>query len=123
MKLHHIALIASDREKTSAFYGALGFYVTADHVRPEKNDEMLLMTDGTVVLEVFVKRDAPKRPNYPEAYGLRHLALCPEDLDETVAKLREFGYVPEPIRKDSVTGKRLTFVADPDGLPIELHEE
>jgi glyoxylase I family protein len=29
----------------------------------------------------------------------------------------------EEIRTDPLTGKRFTFFADPDGLPIELYEE
>ena len=123
MNLHHIALIASDRDKTIAFYGLLGFHVSSDVVRPEKNDEMLFLTDGTLVLEVFVKQNAPKRLTFPEAYGLRHLAFCPEDFDETVEKFRKIGAAPEPVRRDSVNGKRMTFVFDPDGLPIEIHEE
>jgi glyoxylase I family protein len=28
----------------------------------------------------------------------------------------------EPIRHDDLTGKRFTFFADPDGLPLELYE-
>jgi glyoxylase I family protein len=29
----------------------------------------------------------------------------------------------EPIRVDEFTGKRFTFFADPDGLPLELYEK
>ncbi|WP_341849021.1 VOC family protein, partial [Enterobacter hormaechei] len=28
----------------------------------------------------------------------------------------------EPIRVDEYTGRRFTFFADPDGLPLELYE-
>ncbi|MDU4410725.1 MAG: VOC family protein, partial [Streptococcus sp.] len=28
----------------------------------------------------------------------------------------------QPIRKDSFTGEKMTFFADPDGFPLELHE-
>ena len=28
----------------------------------------------------------------------------------------------EPLRVDEFTGRRFTFFADPDGLPIELYE-
>jgi glyoxylase I family protein len=33
------------------------------------------------------------------------------------------GVTVENIRVDELTGKRFTFFADPDGLPIELYEE
>lgn len=122
MKQHHVALIASERDRTVAFYGVLGFHVTAEHVRQDKNDVLIMMTDGETVLEIFVKSDAPERPSFPEARGLRHIAFRTENLDETVAKLIENGYAPEPIRRDTFTGERMTFVPDPDGLPVELHE-
>ncbi|MCX6110182.1 MAG: hypothetical protein NTZ90_11345, partial [Proteobacteria bacterium] len=33
------------------------------------------------------------------------------------------GVVLEPLRIDEHTGKRYTFFADPDGLPLELYED
>ena len=41
--LHHIAILASDRAETLAFYEALGFAVTENHVRPERKDEIIFM--------------------------------------------------------------------------------
>lgn len=122
MKQHHIALIASERERTVPFYKTLGFSVVEEHVRPERNDRILMMSDGETVLEVFIKADAPTRPSNPEAYGLRHLAFCPNHFDALIDRLTSAGYDTEPIRFDSFTGERMTFVKDPDGLPIELHE-
>lgn len=122
MSLHHIALIASDEDKTRCFYETLGFSVKERHERPEKNDTMLFMTDSDLILEIFIKADCPSRPSYPEAYGLRHLALKIPDIGTAVRKLKDAGYSPESVRHDSVTGECMTFVLDPDGLPVELHE-
>lgn len=36
--------------------------------------------------------------------------------------LLQAGYQPEPMRVDTITGKAMFFVKDPDGLPIEIHE-
>jgi glyoxylase I family protein len=33
------------------------------------------------------------------------------------------GTALEPVRVDEFTGRRFTFFADPDGLPLELYEE
>ncbi len=44
------------------------------------------------------------------------------NIEETVAELEALGIPCEPIRKDTFTGKKMTFFADPDGLPLELHE-
>ena len=64
----------------------------------------------------------PKRPSYPEACGLRHLAFRVADIEAAVAELAEKGISCEPIRMDPYTKTRMTFFADPDGLPLELHE-
>jgi glyoxylase I family protein len=53
---------------------------------------------------------------------LRHLAFEVNDLDKTVQFLHENKIISETIRTDEITGKRFTFIADPDGLPIELYE-
>ena len=77
---------------------------------------------GEAELEIFGMADAPKRPNYPEACGLRHLAFKVENIEQTIKELNEKGIETEPIREDTFTGKKMTFFFDPDGLPLELHE-
>ena len=44
------------------------------------------------------------------------------DLGEAVDELQGLGIAVEPVRVDELTGKRFTFFADPDGLPLELYE-
>ena len=36
--------------------------------------------------------------------------------------LQDKGVAVEPVRIDEHTGRRFTFFADPDGLPLELYE-
>ena len=64
----------------------------------------------------------PPRVSRPEACGLRHLAFAVTDLDRAVADLESAGVAVEPVRTDEITGRRFTFFADPDGLPLELYE-
>lgn len=66
--------------------------------------------------------NAPKRPSYPEACGLRHLAFHVKDIEEVIRELNEKGIETEPIRIDEYTNRKFTFFSDPDGLPLELHE-
>jgi hypothetical protein len=40
-----------------------------------------------------------------------------------VDHLQAHGVAVEPVRVDEFTGRRFTFFADPDGLPLELYEE
>ena len=122
-KSHHIAIICSDREKSLDFYGnKLGFEVIRLVERPQQNDILVMMKSGDVMLELFIKPDAPQRVNNPEAMGLRHLAFHVENMDEAVAWLNSRGVETEPVRQDTINGGRFTFFRDPDGLPLELHE-
>ena len=60
--------------------------------------------------------------NWYQACGLRHLAFRVEDINGTVNYLKEQGIFVEEIRIDELTGKKFTFFADPDDLPIEIYE-
>ena len=122
-KVHHIAIIGSDYEKSKHFYvDLLGFSVIRENYRQERDDYKIdLKLDG-MELELFIVKNGPKRPSYPEAYGLRHLAFAVDSVDETVRYLNEKGIVTEPVRLDVYTGKKMTFFYDPDNLPLEIHE-
>ena len=120
--VHHVAIIGTDYQRTREFYvDKLGFAVIRDTRRPEKGDCKLDLRLNGLELEVFIKPDAPKRPSYPEACGLRHLAFRVTDVPAVVAELAEKGIDCEPIRTDDLTGEQMTFFFDPDGLPLELH--
>ena len=120
--LHHIAILCSERESSLRFYETLGFVVSESHVRPERNDEVIFMSGPGIVLELFISEKHPQRVSNPEAYGLRHLALRTENAEVARENLIAAGYAPEPIRTDTFNGRKLFFMKDPDGLPIELHE-
>ena len=122
--IHHIAIIATEYERTKAFYvDKLGMEVIRETVRPERGDVKLdLRVNDETELEVFVVKNPPARVTNPEACGLRHLAFRVEDVEETVRELNALGIETEPIRLDPLTDKRMTFFRDPDGLPLELHE-
>ena len=120
---HHIAIIASDWEKTREFYvEKLGFALIREVYRPAQDDYLRMLRQGDTTLELFIRPDAPRRVTDPEAMGLRHLAFHVEDIVPAVAWLNSLGIETEPIREDKVNGGRFTFFKDPDGLPLELHE-
>ena len=124
-KVHHIAIIGSDYEKSKHFYvDILGLEVIREHYREDRKDWIIYLKLQDTVLELFIKKGCPQRPGWPgqEAYGLRHLAFRVESVEETVKELNAAGVETEPIREDTFTGEKMTFFHDPDGLPIELHE-
>jgi len=122
-KVHHVAIIGSDYEKSRHFYvDLLGFKVVREVFREERNDYKIDLQLDDMEIELFIMKDCPKRPSYPEAYGLRHLAFQVDSVENTVQQLNERGIQTEPIRVDEYTDKKMTFFADPDGLPLEIHE-
>ena len=122
-KQHHIAIIASDWEKTREFYvEKLGFELIREAYRPQIGDYLRMIRQGDTTIEVFIKPQYPERVTDPEAKGLRHLAFRVDDAEAAVRWLTERGIETEPIREDLVNGGRFTFFKDPDGLPLEIHE-
>lgn len=122
-KVHHIAIIGSDYQKSRHFYvDLLGFHVIRENFREERGDYKIDLQLDDLELELFIIPDCPKRLSYPEAYGLRHLAFHVESVDKMVIELAEKGIETEPVRIDPYTNKKMTFFSDPDGLPLEIHE-
>ncbi len=124
-KVHHIALICSDYQRSLDFYTrVVGCQVLAEHWREEQESYLTrLSLNGEYVIELFSYSSPPQRPSYPEAAGLRHLAFEVDDIVEQVAELDRMGVAHEAIRTDATTGKRFVFFNDPDDQPLEMYEK
>jgi glyoxylase I family protein len=124
-RVHHIAIICSDYELSKHFYTQiLGFKIEREVYRAERKSYKLdLIVGGQYQIELFSFPDPPGRPSHPEAAGLRHLAFEVDDIDMSVAYLKENHILIEPVLVDEFTAKRYTFFADPDGLPLEICEK
>jgi glyoxylase I family protein len=124
-KVHHIAIICSDYQKSKVFYTELlGLTIIREIYREERQSYKLdLALNGVYTIELFSFPNPPQRTSRPEAAGLRHLAFEVDDLDQTVHFLSSKNIVSESIRIDETTNKRFTFIADPDNLPIEFYEK
>lgn len=149
LRLHHIAIICSDYQRSKRFYvDILGLRILAETFRPERNSYKLDLaidprdmipphdtrTNDALAhaaapifprIELFSFPNPPPRLTHPEARGLRHLAFAVTDLTAELARLAALGVIAEPVRTDTTPtgrGKRFTFIKDPDDLPIELYE-
>lgn len=121
---HHVAIIASDYAASKKFYTQiLGAEIIDETYRATRESYKLDLrfADGSQI-ELFSFPTPPKRPNSPEACGLRHLAFSVKDVQQAVDFLTQNAVECEPIRIDDLTGKRFTFFKDPDGLPLEFYE-
>ena len=124
-KVHHIAIIASNYQKSKHFYTeVLGLKIVREVYREARDSYKLDLAIGeNYIIELFSFPNPPARPSRPEACGLRHLAFEVEDVAAAKQNLESKGIEVEDIRIDEFTGKKFTFFADPDDLPIEFYEK
>jgi len=124
LTVHHVAIICADYVRSRHFYTEiLGLTIIAEAYRAERQSYKLdlALADDTQ-LELFSFPNPPERPSRPEACGLRHLAFAVVNVEQVKLDLEQKGVVVEPIRVDEYTGRKFTFFADPDGLPLEVYE-
>jgi lactoylglutathione lyase len=119
----HTMVRITDPEKSRAFYEALGFTFSRDMdiVRDgqlEATNYFYSLGDAENVLELTFNHDGR---TYDLGTGYGHIAVSADDLDETLAQLKEQGIEAErePYRVRE-GGSRICFVRDPDEYRIEL---
>jgi lactoylglutathione lyase len=119
----HTMVRITDPERSRAFYEALGFAYSRDldivrNGEVEATNYFYSLGDAESVLELTYNHDG-RTYDLGTAYG--HIAIGVDDLDDTLAQLKDQGIEPErePYRV-SEGGSRLCFVRDPDEYRIEL---
>ena len=119
----HTMLRITEPDASRAFYEALGFTFSRDMqiVRDgqlEATNYFFSMGSNENVLELTFNHDG-RQYELGDAYG--HVAVAVDDLDETLAGLKQQGIEAErePYRVRE-GGSRICFVRDPDGYRIEL---
>jgi len=119
----HTMYRITDPPKSRAFYEALGleFRRDMDIVRDgatEATNYFFGVPDQAEELELTYNHDGR---TYEIGTGYGHVAFAVDDLEQTLAQLKDQGIEPErePYRvRDG--GSLLCFVRDPDGYRIEL---
>lgn len=121
--VHHVAIICSDLTVSKDFYvNKLGFKVLRETYRDARDSFKVDLKHGDIQIELFTFPNSPKRVTDPEALGLRHIAFGVESIKSVIRDLEEKGIDLEHVRTDERTGRKYTFLKDPDGLPIEIYE-
>jgi len=122
----HTMVRITNPERSRGFYEALGFRFSRDMdiVRDgelEATNYFFSIGDQENVLELTYNHDAR---TYELGTGYGHIAIGVDDLDETLARLKdEHGIEPErPPYQVRAGGSRICFVRDPDQYRVELIE-
>lgn len=140
LRVGHLGICVRDLDRSVPFYrDLLGFRpLTRVHATGPEVDRMLRLRgvdQDTVFLErdgvrlaLFAYRTPPPvgdaEPRPMNQLGLAAVMLRVDDLDTTLARLREAGVrvLDETRTVHEAYGTRLVFVCDPDGALIELIE-
>jgi lactoylglutathione lyase len=119
----HTMVRITDPDKSRAFYEALGFTFSRemDIVRngeKEATNYFFSLPGSESVLELTYNHDGR---TYEMGTGYGHVAVGVDDLDATLAALKEQGIEPERAPYQvSAGGSFLCFVRDPDQYRIEI---
>ena len=112
-RIDEIARFTSQPREVAEFYAAILDTAVPDEVGDVFNFEV----DG-VNLFIHPTDDGPLEPGWPE--GVDHVAFEVGDLDKECERLRRRGYaVGDP---QTFPWGRSTYLNDPDGRMVELHE-
>jgi lactoylglutathione lyase len=119
----HTMYRITDPDRSRAFYEALGFEYRRDmdivrNGEREATNYFFGVPGQEEELELTFNHDGR---TYDLGTGYGHIALAVDDLDHTLAQLKEQGIEPErePYRVRE-GGSRICFVRDPDQYRIEL---
>ncbi len=112
----HTAILVSDLEKAAYFYGyVLGLTL----VNRPLNFPGLWYQINEIQIHVMVHSNAQKKLCNAQKWGRNpHIALCVEDLDVAIARLKSYHC---PIQM-SASGRPAFFTQDLDGNIIEINQ-
>jgi lactoylglutathione lyase len=114
LRLNHVGIFAKDYDESIRFYTQVVGLREAFTIRDKDGKPTLtyLQINRDTFLEV-----APATAERPA--GLSHMGIWPEDLNATVAALRQHGAtVADP--RTGATKTSITNVIDPNGVRVEL---
>jgi glyoxylase I family protein len=116
--IEHIAIVAADSNTLARWYcDILGFEMILEN---DESQTYFLRLPGGGILEFLPSNQRPPAESAADDAGIRHIALAVDDFDSACRMLerRGAGFVG-PYRETS-TGTRFNFLADPEGNLLQI---
>ena len=111
--IDHLAVYATDQEKSLEYYKKLGFEVTEKSPTPSGEGHIYRLKSGDAKIDLF---------SNPENAGINHIAFKTADTKKTYSEIKDRGieFKREP-RLNPRSGRTIVSVpSDPDGIPYQL---
>lgn len=117
MELSHVCLMVGDLDRSLTFYSALGFEQRRTLGNGAGTSIFCGLPGDSDRLQLRLTEDFE-----PAMARFGHVAIEVDDLEHVLDGLAKHEVVPEqpPVSRG---GRRISFVHDPDGYPIELIQE
>jgi lactoylglutathione lyase len=120
MRTLHVGLRVTDRERSIAFYTAVGYEVIGRVPETAFGELIMLKLPDDEFVTIELVHD-PARGEIAGGSDLNHLVIQVESMDATVARLAAEGIEAEPPSSpDGSDDFRTSWITDPDGHRIEL---
>lgn len=120
MRTLHVGVRVSDRQRSLAFYKALGYEVVGSVPGTGFGHLTMLKLPGDEFVTIELVSDPPDE-HVGEGPGLNHLVIKVESMDATVSKFAAQGIdADEPAAPQDSNDIRTRWITDPDGNRIEL---
>jgi lactoylglutathione lyase len=120
MRTLHVGLRVSDRERSIAFYVAVGYEVVGTVPETGIGHLTMLKLPGDDFVTVELVHD-PAQGGVDLGTGLSHLVVQVESMDAALTRLAAEGIdAGTPGSPDGSDDFRTTWITDPDGRRIEL---
>ncbi len=129
--IHHTALSITNREKSVEFYGKLGFKQVYLWTAEDKSLSITHLKLGDFILELFCYAKFQTAPGSIHAtatdlpvIGTKHFGLKVESIEVARGDLIAKDVIGQDVQiTQGRTGPRYFFIADPDGILVEIMED
>ena len=121
MRTLHFGLRVADRERSLAFYAALGYEVIGSVPGTSLGDLTMIKLPGDAFVAIELVSGASVNPP-SRGDGLSHFVIKVESMDGVLAELAAKGIAPDepPGSPDGSDEFWTAWITDPDGNRIEL---